>query len=327
MRNLSVLLISLIAFSSCSLQGELSSDPKDLFLEFWTFVDQNYIYFEAKNIDSDSLFLEYNERIVAQTSEDELFEIMESFLLELKDGHNRISSPFQKGKSFDFRQGYKIHHSAALVKEKYITDSLGQDGYLTWGIIGNDIGYVSFPNFNRYGAFASVLREMKALEVSKLIVDVRGNGGGNSNFVPELLGNLVTERTKLGAYIEKAGPGHNEVSSQLGIYAEANPEFNFDIPIVVLTNRSCYSATSYFAAMMKDLPKVTIMGQKTGGGGGGNMGYQLSNGWLIAVSVSDFVDKEGKTIEVGVDPDIEVQNTAADLEANFDRMLEMAIEH
>ena len=42
----------------------------------------------------------------------------------------------------------------------------------------------------------------------------------------------------------------------------------YERPIIILTNRSCYSATSHFVTMAKEFPKVIGLGDKTGGGAG-----------------------------------------------------------
>ena len=78
--------------------------------------------------------------------------------------------------------------------------------------------------------------------------------------------------------------------------------------------------------MAKAIPNFTLVGQVTGGGGGGNAGYELSNGWVVAISVSDFLDVEGNTVELGVVPDIAIENTQEDIQNNRDRMLEKAME-
>ena len=77
--------------------------------------------------------------------------------------------------------------------------------------------------------------------------------------------------------------------------------------------------------MAKAVSNVTVVGQITGGGGGGTAGYELSNGWLVSVSVSEFVDTDGKSIESGVEPDVFIENTKEDIEEGRDRMLEAAL--
>jgi C-terminal processing protease CtpA/Prc len=326
-RILCILLIATLCTACASTQSEANQDASALFLEFWNWVDENYIYFDEKDVDWIAVYNAYSAMISNNnTTDEELFSAMEGALLELRDSHNRLESPQKRALTHPFRQGYEIHFDDRLIKDTYVTDSLGSQGNLYWGTIQDSIGYIYLRDFNRYGAFRSIFEQMAALEVSKVIIDVRNNSGGDSNAIPDLLGILVTEETTLGSYIEKAGPAHDDVSDLLPIKAYPDPTFHFDIPVNVLINRGSYSATSYFAAMMKGLPNVKLVGQITGGGGGGNLGYQLSNGWLVAVSVSDFIDKTGASIEPGVEPDITIENTAADIATGRDVMLEVAME-
>jgi len=317
-----------LAFTiSCSQNIDNDNSPSEIYEEFWTWVDQNYIYFDLKEVDWEEVKIKNAALINENTTEDDLFQIMESSLLELRDGHNRLQRKGQSARNHNFKEGYEIHFDLDVIKQEYVVDSLGADGYLYWAMLEDEVGYVNLSDFNRYRAFRSVFEQMHARSVSKLIIDMRSNGGGDSNAVPELLSVLVKEKTALGAYTEKSGPEHNDVTTPIRIFSEPDPDFYFDIPVVVLIDRGSYSATSYFAAMIKGLDNVTLIGQVTGGGGGGNSGFQFSNGWLIAVSVSDFYDKNGVSIEAGVEPDIYIENTKEDIDNGVDKMLETAINY
>ena len=123
---------------------------------------------------------------------------------------------------------------------------------------------------------------MQQQGVEKLIFDVRNNGGGEG--AEDIIPYFIQATTTVGYTIEKTGKGQQDVSPNLPFLIES-ADFYFDKPIVLLTNRGSYSATTYFAAMMKVLPQVTIVGQITGGGGGGNAAFELQNGWLVEVSL------------------------------------------
>ena len=325
MKNIFLLLLVIQSFFSCTQPNLESNTQAETFNEFWTWVDQNYIYFDDKEVDWQAVKNQYEGIIDKSTSDDQLFEMMGDALRTLKDTHNRLEREEGRSATYNFRDGYEIHFDLDLIKNNYVTDSIGADGFLYWAMLEENVGYVNLSDFNRYKAFKSVFKEMKNKAVSKLVIDMRSNGGGDSNSIPDLLGVLVQERTSLGGFIEKNGPNHDDTTDPIFVYAEPDEDFYFHIPVVVLINRGSYSATSYFAAMIKDLDNVTLMGQTTGGGGGGNLGYQLSNGWLVAVSVSDFIDKQGVSIEPGVQPDVMVENTADDIQNGIDKMLEMAI--
>ena len=325
MRTIFILIIVVIAGNPLFSQ-DVMADPVTLFNEFREFVDHNYIYFQAKKINKDEMFEKYSRRVSKQTTEDELFAIMDSVVLELKDAHCLMVKPKRVGTQYDYKKGYQIHFDEKLIKSSYVKDSIGTSGNLYWAMLDQNIGYVYLSKFNAFEAFDGVFIAMKARGVKKLIIDVRNNGGGNSNPVPNLLGVLVDKKTLLGSYIEKTGPEVGDITKPIGVYATPDADFRFDIPVVVLINRTSYSATSYFAAMIKGFPGVTLMGQVTGGGAGGHLGYQLSNGWQIRVSVSDFLDKGGISAELGVVPDVVIENTKEDIQNGRDKMLEKAME-
>ena len=46
----------------------------------------------------------------------------------------------------------------------------------------------------------------------------------------------------------------------------------------------------------------------------------------MAVSVSDYIDAHGASIELGVSPDIEIENSKGDIDRGQDRMLEKALD-
>ncbi|PLX18844.1 MAG: peptidase S41, partial [Salinivirgaceae bacterium] len=98
---------------------------------------------------------------------------------------------------------------------------------------------------------------------------------------------------------------------------------------VILTNRNCYSATSFFAAAAKALPNVTQIGDTTGGGAGAPHGGQMPNGWYYRFSVtrSAYPSSEGLIdFEVGVAPDIAVNMDPIEEDQGIDSILETAIE-
>jgi hypothetical protein len=327
MRTFIIATLFILSSSLLSFAQSPTNEPKVLFDEFWTFVDKNYIYFGPKKVDWNVVYKKYSSQIKEQTTDDELFAIMDAAVVELKDAHSLLVKPKKVGSQYDFKNGYDIHFDPNLIKKRYVKDSLGQSGNLYWAILDGNIGYIFLPKFNDFNAFEQVLRAFKAAKVTKLIIDVRNNGGGNSNPVPGLIGTLVQEKTLLGSYVEKIGPAHNDMVKPIPMYAHPRADFHFDIPVVVLINRGCYSATTYFAAMTKGLPNVTLIGQVTGGGAGGHLGYQLSNGWQIRVSVSDFLDKGGISTEIGVSPDVEIINSIDDIKAGRDIMLEKAMQY
>lgn len=298
----------------------------DLFDEIWTYVDEHYIYFEMKEVDWDDLYSTYRSRVTESTKAEELYEVCHAMLLELRDGHNFLRSEELNYPAYNFRQGYEVHFSAQTVQDSYINGDLVREGNLYYGVLEAEIGYIYIHRMSKYGSLPTIIKSFKEQGLKGLVIDIRNNGGGDSNPVIDMLGEFVKEPTTLGYYIEKSGPAHDDVTPPLEVKAIPSSSFYFDLPVTVITNRGSFSAASYLASMFGEVPGVTLVGQRTGGGGGGNLGYQLSNQWFIAVSASDFINTSQESIEPGVTPDILVENTEERLAQGIDDMLEKAIE-
>ncbi len=331
MRYSFLLIISfLFAFCSCSSYLHTTQDEIDaisIYDEFWTYIDEHYMFFDLKEVDWVQVKSEAISQIDEHTTHEELFAICDQSLLALRDAHCWLNGPGLNHTRFDNTEGYEVHFSIDDVLDNYIVDTLNRSGALYYGWLPDQIGYIYFQAMSQYSGFDRIVRDMKAAGAKGLVIDVRDNGGGDSDPIPALLGNFTDESILLGAYVEKSGPGHEDKTELLQIYSEPSEDgFLFDLPVTMIINRRGYSATSYFAAMAKEVPAITVLGQDTGGGAGGNTGYQLSTGWVLAVSVSDYIDAHGTSIELGVAPDISIENTIEDLHAGQDVMLEKAIE-
>ncbi len=328
MKNILFLISVILCCSSCSkeLFKVAPKDQKAIYDEFWTYVDENYIYFKEKEVDWQTVYDTYSPTINEFSTDEALLQAMENSLLQLRDNHNIVKTPFRNGKSYNYMDGYEIHFSKDLVENNYLQDKLQQDNVFEYGYIDEQTLYIYIPKMKNFYYLQKLLRTLITPQIKNLILDTRNNGGGNSNPVPIMLGDFVKEKTYLGGYIEKTGPGHEDETAPLAVYANPSVSVYHDVQVYLLINRMGYSATSYLAAMCKGLPNFTLVGQLTGGGGGGNAGFELSNGWSVAVSVSDFVDKEGRSIELGVEPNIAIENSEEDINNGKDRMLEKVLE-
>ena len=277
-------------------------------------------------MDWDEVYKTHGSNLTFDTSEEQLLQAMENSLLELRDGHNLIRTPFRQSKVYNFRDRYDIHFSPELVENKYIQGGLTAHQSFSYGNIDEETAYIYVPKMEYIYDLQNLIRQLVTDQTKNLILDVRSNGGGNSNPVPEMLGDFVTEKTLLGSYIEKSGPRREDETTPIPIYAIPSTDYHFDIQVFVLINRGCFSATSYLAGMVNNLPNFTLVGQVTGGGGSGNAGFELANGWALAISVSDFIDANGTSIEIGVSPHISIENQATNISNQQDVMLEKVLE-
>ena len=158
-----------------------------------------------------------------------------------------------------------------------------------------------------------------------LIIDVRNNGGGNLTTAEKVAARFTNEKVLTGYISHKTGPGHQDFSEPKPVYLEpAMDRVRWQKKAVVLTNRRSYSATNDFVNSMKQLPLVTVIGDKTGGGSGLPFTSEIPNGWSIRFSASPMFDPEMNQLEFGIDPDIKVDISTEDYARGIDTIIEEA---
>ena len=140
-----------------------------------------------------------------------------------------------------------------------------------------------------------------------------------------MLASRFTNEKRLVGYIaHKTGSGHSEFSDPEPEYVESSQGIRWQKKVVVLTNRACYSSTNTFVRNVKGMPRVTVMGDRTGGGSGMPYTSELPNGWLVRFSVCPMYDAQMQQIEFGIEPDVLVNMDLADIEKNKDTLIEQA---
>ena len=198
---------------------------------------------------------------------------------------------------------------------------------LTYQILENNIGYIYCSSFSNGIGDGNLDQTLNRLAICDgLIIDVRDNGGGNLTTAQRLAGRFTNEKVLVGYMTHKTGPGHNDFSDPAPVYLESSTGIRWQKKAVVLTNRRSFSATNDFVNCMRQLPLVTIVGDKTGGGSGLPFSSEIPNGWSIRFSASPMYDTDMNQLEFGIDPDIKVDMTSEDMQRGKDTMIEKACE-
>lgn len=320
-----------IVMSSCHDIEEYPADPHGTFEQLWTILDEHYCFFEQKDIDWDAVHEKYAPQVAAEMTDEELFEVCSQMLAELRDGHTNLTTPFATSYYKKWWSDYPQNYNARLVEEHYFNFNYRSLGGIDYGILPQNVGYMHYSSFS-YGIGEGNLDAVFAFCASAdgLIIDVRDNGGGSINNVATIVGRFISRRLHAGTICHKDGPGHNDFSEQYPFHFDPAPanRIMWGKPVVVLCNRSTFSAANNFVSVMKCLPNVTVVGATTGGGSGMPFSSELTNGWGIRFSASPVRDPEGHLTEFGVDP---TEGCAVDMDpyaalAGRDTMLDFAIE-
>lgn len=322
-----ILLIFIVSISSCVKVEDYEDSPHGNFEALWKIMDERYCFFEYKDIDWDKIYSEYSARINEEMSEEALFYLLNEMLQELKDGHVNLYSSFDVGRYWKWFEDYPKNFDQILVDNYLGTDYLISSG-IKYKVLNDNIGYMYYGDFSSVLGGSNLDHIINKFSLCKgIIIDVRDNGGGLLTNSEALASRFVNEKTLVGYIQHKTGKGHNDFSEPYAKYIEPSKRLRYQKPVVVLTNRKCYSATNDFVNAMSYFPTVTILGDQTGGGSGLPFSSEIPNGWSVRFSSCPMLNAEKQHIEFGIPPDIKVDLLAEDAREGIDTLIEEARKH
>ncbi len=294
-----------LALCSCHKLDMEADDPAGNFEALWTIIDEHYCFFAEKNVDWDAVYVKYQPRISDEMTYEELFDVCADMINELHDGHTNLSSGFNTSYYRKWWSDYPQNYSARLIEQSYFNFNYRSTSGITYGYLTDNVGYMRYSSFATpvgEGNLDNILYYLRT--ASGLVIDIRDNGGGDLTNVETLVARFIDDPIVAGSISHKTGPGHNDFSQPYTFtYQPAAPgRIRWTKPIIVLTNRSTYSAANNFASIMKLLPQVKIVGATTGGGSGIPYSSELPCGWSIRFSACPIYDSNGVCAENGVEP-------------------------
>lgn len=188
------------------------------------------------------------------------------------------------------------------------------------------IGYLKIDAFMG-DADKQFEKQLAALGVGKLIIDVRGNGGGDARSVYRILKSLLPMNAPTAYFVRKNGD-----MKELGtIYPSIRALFSlsstlvFSGKLVVLIDGNSASASEIFAGALRDHKRATLIGEKTFGKGSVQTIYSLPDGTILKLTTALYALPSKEFIDgKGIEPHIKVAETLATGEAG-DKVFDAAI--
>lgn len=307
----------LALLASCVTEDLPDDTRRGNFLAFWQTLDRKYCFFAEKSaaygVDWDEVRARYAPAVSEQMTERQLFEVLAEMSYELRDGHVNLYAAHDVARYGKWYDDYPANYSDTL-ERIYLgrsTDYAVASG-LKYRVLDDNIGYVRCATFENPFGSGNLHEMMRSLALCDgLIVDVRNNGGGMLTAAQSLASLFVNRRTLVGYVRHKSGPGHDDFSAPEPVYINPFEGLRWQKPLVILTNRRTYSAANAFVAYLHGRPGITVVGDRTGGGGGLPLSSELPCGWTLRFSACPMYDARMQLTEEGIQPDI-LQNLAGD---------------
>lgn len=250
----------------------------------------------------------------------------------------------------------KLTHSKTEEKEVFPPDEKSELLDFKW--INKDIVYISLNSFQEWeivNLFTDKLPELK--KAKKLIIDLRKNGGGDSNIARETIkyltkdtiiyGSKTQSRLHIptykawGKWAKETDTLNNPRSKQS--YLSFRDEYYYDfpyspyplnfefervvIPTVLLIGHNTASAAEDFLIYADNQKHMTKIGEPTFGSTGQPMYFELLGNDMARICTKKDMYPDGKEfVGYGIQPNIEVEKTLTDYLENKDPVLAKAVE-
>ena len=328
MKHLYLIILSVFFFSSCINEEQFDNTPEGNMEALWKMIDEHYCFLdykaEAIGLDWNEVHGRYRQMLDKDMTSPQLQEVLCNMLSELRDGHVNLYTAANVGRYWAWKEDYPSNLDVELRASYLGKDYLIASG-LSYRILDDNVGYILYSSFSSgigEGNIAEVLHHLRLC--SGLIIDVRGNGGGQLNYEQRLVSHFTNERILVGYRSYKTGTGHSDFSELYPEYIEPSKTVRWQKPVIVLTNRGCYSATNTFVRDMLCCPNVQTLGDRTGGGSGMPFTSELPNGWLVRFSACPQYDRDKQHIEFGIEPTIQCSLSMEDVAKGEDTLIETA---
>jgi carboxyl-terminal processing protease len=167
---------------------------------------------------------------------------------------------------------------------------------------GHKIGVVELLGFSSgaHGALAQELDDVIEQGADRIVLDLRGNGGG-----------LLTEAVLVSSLFVEDGEIVSVRGRSRGERVEdaEGDAIDEDIPMVVLVDGGSASASEIVAGALRDRGRATLVGTNTFGKGLVQEVERLSNGGYLDLTVANYYLPSGKTIgENGLKPEVRARD-------------------
>ncbi len=181
----------------------------------------------------------------------------------------------------------------SIVKEFKITrKNIRQNPIPYYGMLKGDIAFISFMEFTESSAkdFKKCFIELKQKGAKKLIIDLRGNGGGSLTEAVEIANLFLPKGQEIVAT-------RGKLKATDRVYKTTDEPVDPNIPICVLVDGGTASSGEIVSGALQDLDRAVIVGERTYGKGLVQMTRELPYNGQLKVTTGKYYIPSGRCIQ------------------------------
>lgn len=327
---------------------------------------------------------EYLERIKNTKNDDEFISELSAILRDLNNGHthlvtdkelfNLCNDTYSAFGWYDFFDDTKVKERYKKMPLSNLSNNTETESYIEpklrlEDVVQGEVGYMHLPIMNMEKASATT--DLNAIEYyirtlddhKSLIIDIRGNSGGDDSYWTSIVSMLINNNMKMDGYVlfrdngiinsyldarEIATLPINQLSDEViknapkevltdfrgymesNVYIEAKPVTKFSGNIYLLVDEAVYSSSESFAVFCKESKFATLVGTKTSGDGGGidPVLFNLKNSGLVVRMAEDmFLTPSGEcNEELKTTPEYIIENNNREAYFEDDKAIDKVLE-
>ena len=161
-----------------------------------------------------------------------------------------------------------------------------------YGMLDSEIGYIKLDQFteNAGKEVKDAFLDLKKQGMTKLVFDLRNNGGGLLQEAVKIMNIFVDQGTVIVTTKGKIKEQNNTFRTPVAVTDK-------DIPVVVLVNENSASASEIVSGSFQDLDRGVIVGKKTFGKGLVQNVVPLSYNSTMKITVSKYYIPSGRCVQ------------------------------
>ena len=181
------------------------------------------------------------------------------------------------------------------------------------------IGYIRVSEFDEVTLeqFREAKAALESQGMASMLIDLRGNPGGNLSTVCDMLREILPEG--LIVYTEERDGERTEY--------KCDGKTPWEKPLAVLINGASASASEIFAGAVQDYGIGQLVGTTTYGKGVVQQLFPMTDGTMVKLTIAEYFTPKGRNIDgTGIVPDVEVEYVYDETNSEADNQMEKALE-